>query len=238
MFSVILPTLQRSPWLLPVLDIYREHPLVAEVIVINNAGPRAPLPRLGPKVRVLDQDENIFVNPAWNLGAREAQSEHLIVSNDDVLFPPSLIDAVACRLGPSVGMIGPHTRCRHTERGRPPIFVPAYERKPLYGVLFFMARSSWVPIPDDLLVWCGDDWLFSRQTERNYFFVGPQVRTPMAVTSGSPEFSAQKYADLATYRSRYAHDDPYLERFGREARLAGGALRATHRLLGRGTTQG
>lgn len=233
MFSAIVPTLQRSPHLIRVLDTFRSHDLVDEVIVINNAGPARPLPDLGPKVRVLNPEENIYVNPAWNLGAAQAQSDFLVVSNDDVLFPRELIDGVARKLNPAGGVIGPHPSCLTARTSRPLSFRPAYHRRVPFGVLFFLARAAWVPIPDDLLIWCGDDWIFAQQHERNYTFTGPSLRTTPATTSGRPEFTALKYADLARYESAYAGDTPYERRFAAEAALSRRA-REVGRFLRRG----
>ena len=67
MFSVIIPTLQRSGKLKPLIELYSHHHLVKEVLVINNAPAAIEAPR---GVRVLDMGENIYVNPAWNLVAR------------------------------------------------------------------------------------------------------------------------------------------------------------------------
>lgn len=238
MFSVVLPTLQLSWELRPLLDLYDAHPLVGEVIVINNAP--APLEGVGRKVRVLDQPTNLFVNPSWNLGVMQARFDHLAISNDDVMFPPPLLNAVAGRLTRRVGMIGPHTSCLRPGRSRAPVFLPAYSRTPGFGTLFFMSRSDWVPIPDDLLIWCGDDFQFSRQTKRNLWFVGPRIVTPMGVTSRRAEFSSQKQADLAVFNARYRSDDPYLARFGFEAAVSRRTRRAlrTLRSLRRGPAAG
>ena len=92
-FSVIIPTLQRSEQLQTLVERCSAHPRVLEVVVINNA-PET-LQWASPKVRVLQQKRNIYVNPAWNLGARESSGKWLAIINDDVLFDPSLFDRAA-----------------------------------------------------------------------------------------------------------------------------------------------
>lgn len=72
-FSVIIPTLQRSPRLTPLIDTYVGHPDVAEVVVVNNA--LRPFHYAHDKVRVLNLDQNIFVNPSWNLGVQESRHD-------------------------------------------------------------------------------------------------------------------------------------------------------------------
>ncbi len=60
-FSVVIPTLQRSPDLHPLIEQCAAHPLVLEVLIINNS--TDPLTSESSKVRVIQQDENIYVNP-------------------------------------------------------------------------------------------------------------------------------------------------------------------------------
>ncbi|WP_322613374.1 glycosyltransferase family 2 protein [Dermacoccus abyssi] len=65
-FAVIIPTMQRSPLLWEQLPHYLASELVAEVVIINNVP--AAIDVEHPKLRVLAQERNIYVNPAWNLG--------------------------------------------------------------------------------------------------------------------------------------------------------------------------
>lgn len=224
-FSVVIPTLQRSPMLADVVALFAGHHLVREVIIINNAAPA-----LGfgdRKVRILDQDENIFVNPAWNLGVREARSPYLIISNDDLVFPPRLVDSALRRLGPRTGIIGPDKSCFLPGRDGRARFRPTYELTHAFGTLMFMARSSYVPVPDQLKIFFGDDWLFYHQRRRNLLLRGPRVVSPMSVTSGSPEFIQQMELDKDVWRSTYAGDRPYHQQFRWEAAIARRVKRTT-----------
>lgn len=104
-FSIIIPTLQRSAELRPLVAQLAEHPRVLEVIVINNAS--APLQWASPRVRVLQQGHNIFVNPAWNLGVREARGRLVAIVNDDIEMPNSLLHLASELLSrPWVGLVG------------------------------------------------------------------------------------------------------------------------------------
>lgn len=69
------------------------HPLAGEVIVVNNAS--SPLAWESPRVLVLQQDANIYVNAAGNLGVREFAFPLLAILHDDILFASSLLDHVA-----------------------------------------------------------------------------------------------------------------------------------------------
>jgi hypothetical protein len=220
--------MQFSPLLGPLLDLFGGHRLVDEILLVSNSP--APAPPARPKVRVLHSGENLFVNPSWNLGVHHARTRHVIISNDDVTFDPALIDDVARRLGPGGGIVGPHTSALKPGPDRPARFLPAYERTPGFGVLMFLAKADWVPIPDELQIWCGDDFQFHQQRKRNLWFFGRRIATTMGTTSRRPEFTEQKHRDLAIYSERWADDSPYLKRFGLEASVVN-AVRATGRRL-------
>lgn len=241
-FSVIIPTLQRAEQLPHLVAMLDGHPLVAEILIINNAV--KPLPFGGDKLRVLQPPRNIYVNAAWNWGTIEARSDLLAFANDDITIEqPELLDAVRSHLSTkSVGMIGPHPSVfAGTSRRR--VFRPVYERRYGLGTLMFMRRESFVPIPESLLIWCGDDWLFRHQEKRNYTFSGWRVHTTMGATSGAAEFSQIYERDSELFHREYASaDDPYLARFRREAAVnrylghAAGRLKALthHPVAGRG----
>lgn len=217
LFSVVIPTLQRSELLSPLVDLYAEHPLVGEIIVINNAS--APLAWNSPKVRVLQQEQNIYVNPAWNLGAAEARHDLLLISNDDIEIDPEIIDALAKRLRPSVGLIMPCTRTvnrRDTHRIR---FTPTFRRRRGAGILIAMETKAYVPIPEDLLIYCGDDWLFGKlgQQGTNLNVHGASIRTPMSVTSDDVAFSPVREKDISTFHAKYAGADGESDRLGVQA---------------------
>ena len=70
------------------LKKYQNHDLIGEILVINNRQVTG-LENLTvlSKVRVLNNGRNLFVNPAWNLGVKEAKEEKVIIANDDITIP-------------------------------------------------------------------------------------------------------------------------------------------------------
>lgn len=199
-FSVVIPTLLKSERLLPLLTMYCDHALVGDVIVINNA--TNPIAYEHRKLRVLQQARNLYVNPSWNLGVREAREELLVISNDDISFSPQVIDMVARSLRLPIGIIGPHPSTIMGPEGRFRL-SPALRRTYGYGVLMFLRRSSYIPIPDDLLISSGDSWLFYNQARPNLSMRGIRIVTEMQTTSGLSEFSDTRRRDHAIYFDRY-----------------------------------
>lgn len=208
-FSVIIPTLQRSTELDQLVDQCVSHPLVQEVIIINNA--IAPLTWDSSKVHVLQQGENIFVNPAWNLGVKSAKGDYIAIVNDDVLFSDEVFYYAARLLRlPFVGMVGPDGAFMN----RPGIAlshrIAGEGHIPLgMGVFMAMRRKDYLPIPDTMKIWGGDDWLYWTQRMPSRVLLGGDFRTDMSTTSGSVEFSPLRESDrqatlqaLATVRGR------------------------------------
>ena len=238
-FTIVIPTLQRSPLLPELVVELAASPQVHEILVINNAGHPADFGLA--KCRVINLPENIFVNAAWNLGAREARTPLLGLVNDDVLLDRRILGPIARRLDRGSGIIGPApsmVRDVHAPRRmRPqrPFFVPIYERPYAFGTAMFLRRDDYLQIPDDLKVWRGDDYLFRRQTKRNRAMYGIDIRTHMSTTSGDPAFDAIKEADMEAFQQFHA-DDPYRLRFWKEFRVARdlrSAWRRGNRVLGR-----
>jgi hypothetical protein len=79
-YSVIIPTL----WKCNLENFYKTmlifcgEPQIKEIILIDNditfkQTIKSNILNLSPKIKYYPQDENIYVNPAWNLGESEAR---------------------------------------------------------------------------------------------------------------------------------------------------------------------
>ncbi|MBB5598181.1 glycosyltransferase family 2 protein [Neomicrococcus lactis] len=198
-FSVIVPTLLRAEELQQLVQDCEDHPLVLEVLVINNA--TDPLSWNSPKVRVLQQQENIYVNPAWDLVVRESRGKYLAILNDDVLFNPKIFTFIAKWLGvPGIGIIGPNNSCLIAPNGQP-ILRPTNERPTGWGIAMFMRRDAYTAIPEELRVFYGDDWLFRNSPRTNWTHGNYPIPTEMSVTSGDPKFNPIIAADDEVWRN-------------------------------------
>lgn len=205
MFSVVIPTMQKSALLWPLLEVLQTHPDVDEILIVNNSD--RDLDRdLPPKAKQIYQGPNLYVNPAWNLGAEAAQSKILAIANDDIEIDAELLSNVAAtfRLDDTFGMIGPSREVvfeRKRERYRT---SRVWEVPAGYGVLFFMRREDYVPIPDPMLIYAGEYWLFWQQERPNLEFHGACLVTEMHTTSGATSFSRIKADDRTAYERAMA----------------------------------
>ena len=107
MFSIIIPTMQKDVEILNKLIFeLDDSSLVDEILIIDNS--TKGFLSNSKKVRVIVPKENLFVNPAWNLGVREAKNEIVGIFNDDILLPLNFIEEVNnfIQKTPGFGIIG------------------------------------------------------------------------------------------------------------------------------------
>jgi hypothetical protein len=212
MFSVVIPTIRKSANLDKLMAVYSAHPMVTEVLIVNNSG--QPLQNLTSKVREIYCGPNIYVNPAWNMGARAATGEVLALSNDDIVIDGGLLDYVAdFLLKKSVGVVGVGRESIEEVTVIPGI-RREHIRNPYFGTLIFIPRENYIPVPSDLLIYCGDDWLFYTQRRENWAVAWPMASSEMNASVGSSsrlmdvarsdtELWAAKYWPKLRRRPRY-----------------------------------
>ena len=107
-----------------------------------------------------------------------------------------------------------------------PLLRRTYARTWGFGSLMFLERDHWLPIPSDMKIIYGDDYLFHRQRHRNYHLFGVPIVTEMSTTSSRDEFTGQAAEDARLYEQRWARESPYLRRFRVTAAFAGLQQRA------------
>ena len=73
-YSIIIPTLWKSNRTDKLLKDLEECEYVDEIIVIDNSSIYETDRTIG-KIRMISKGENIYVNPAWNLGIKIAKNE-------------------------------------------------------------------------------------------------------------------------------------------------------------------
>lgn len=179
--QLVIPTLWRPAALVAALEGYLHSPAVERVIVIDNAPALRPAAVRAlephPRLLLLAQPENLYVNPAWNLGLAQIASGSSLVGilNDDIQIPACVLEgllAQAPAAGTVVGLLPPP----ETAAPGPPspayplVLEPFPYRRELsigsqcrgFGSALFLRRGDFVPIPSSLQIWFGDDWILQR----------------------------------------------------------------------------
>ena len=223
LFSVITPTMWRCP------DLFEQsltrlvaHDLVDEIIIINNAVELTPnWPVLNnSKVKMLNQESNIKVNPAWNLGIQTSSNPLICLANDDILFDTRLFDRIRPQLTTDAGVFGiisGEAKFGHPELTDGAIdFIEWAPGKIIHGFgqLMLIHKSNWTPIIDGLEIYFGDDFVFHCQLaahRKNYMIANIRYQSPYAATSSDQAIVAGFYDRERPIFSNWFTQNPIVE---------------------------
>ena len=187
MYTVILPTMwiaQEIAMMLPLIDA---HPLIGEILVINNNIPNTPnwfKNGKWKKVKAFNPPSNIYICPAWNLGVKHAKYDKICILSDDTLFDMTVFDFLYDKIIEDNGCIGldhrliyqPHQtplkklgilKSPNMKLERAPdvdgIGIGGGFKCPTngYAMLWFWHKSNYIPIPDQCKNWFGDVFLYN-----------------------------------------------------------------------------
>jgi hypothetical protein len=201
-FSVIIPTMWVSDFIYELLDNLESSPLVGEIILIDNNKSKRPAHiNNTDKIRIIEQEENIYVNPAWNLGVELSKFDNLCISNDDLVWNTDILPYILEDI--NLGVIGQSTSNYY--EGEEDIGInPITERVWGWGCCFFIHKSNWLPIPEGLKIACGDDYLIKHippfELKGNKLKIPPH---PWSVsrTSSKNEFKTIQDEDITLFKS-------------------------------------
>ena len=177
-FSVVIPTMWKAnEILIPMLQKLCDHPLVDEIIIINNDEPNTPTNTIlqNTKIKLFGFGKNIYVNPAWNFGVSVAKNDKICILNDDMWFDLQLFEKVSPYVVPENGVTGLCTSSviptRDTDDNI--INIQNYTDGSItiletntehawagFGTLMFIHKSNWENIPDGMNVFSGDNFIF------------------------------------------------------------------------------
>ena len=130
---------------------------VQEIIIIDNNYISRPSDILfTEKIKLVKQENNIGVNPAWNLGVDLALNNNLCIANDDLQFDCKVFQYLQDKVTQSVGMIGLVIQDQQSE------FTLEMAEDLFFGYActFFINKNNYIHIPEDVKIFFGDNWLF------------------------------------------------------------------------------
>jgi glycosyltransferase involved in cell wall biosynthesis len=167
-FSVIIPTIWNGTKLPQLLKNLYECEQVGEVILINNAKDKTPDFERHEKLLYVEPNQNIFVNPAWNMGTRLAKYDYIINTQDDLVFDVDNLtkfinyaDSVGHSLK-NLGIIGMHLDNFYMEPDtQPELELINFDNSKGGGwaCCLIYHRSNWVQVPEGIKIYYGDNFL-------------------------------------------------------------------------------
>jgi hypothetical protein len=193
-YSVVIPTMWKSNRILSMINILENSKYVKEIILIDNNPKEKPvLPNLS-KLIYYTENENIFVNPAWNKGY-ELSNYNLILCNDDIEIPN--IDDVLLLISNSdydfVGISFEESK---------DLKISDIKSFPSNGYGSFIYVKNYIKIPEEYKIYKGDVILFENNKKKgvmyNPFLIGERSIT----LNSDPELFSIARKDLDLYKKK------------------------------------
>lgn len=216
--SVIIPTIQKNRAVLDkVVARLNEDDSVSEILIINNAQAPMSVSNDAAKFKIFNMSQNIFVNPAWNLGIQNIQNDIFLIINDDILpvkdFVTKVIESgildkkTTGLVGINPDFINQNDRTTTVnidypeENGCTLSFVTMnnYRNTGDWGSAFFGRKKNYYMIPNELRIIFGDNYLLYKNLSNaklNYQMCGLPFNHIHSLSSASPEFSAVISSDI------------------------------------------
>ena len=219
--SVIIPTVQKNLVVLKsLLDILISDSVVDEILIINNVSKKLDIEL--EKVKVLQQERNLYVNASWNLGVELAKNDIFLIINDDIL-PCRNLCSTMCSIkvldNEKVGLIGIDNafikqRAKDTKELEEPspkgdmMFteVKHYFSTGDWGSAFFGRKRSYYKIPSDLKIIFGDNYLLyknNKDGKDNYAMCNFYFNHIHSLSSSSPEFREIIKKDIENFKKYF-----------------------------------
>lgn len=216
-YSVIVPTLWKSNLdkFYETLQNFCEDDRVKEIILIDNDiafkhSTKSKILELS-KLKYYPQEENIYVNQAWNLGALESHGKHLMIVNDDfhITSKKTLKNIIKTHQDNKdiyTSIYGISTSCYIEEPTSNKIYLTDNEgRGTGWGCFFILHRYTWTDIPNELKIWFGDDYLTKHVLSNGgkvYTFKNIKA-SPFSQTLSSQTFNSIIDNDTKIYFEKY-----------------------------------
>jgi hypothetical protein len=198
-YSIIIPTLWKSNRIHELLRDLIGSEFVDEIILIDNAGKYFEYYEALDKVKLVQVEENIYVNPAWNLGIKIAKNDCITLLNDDINFDPNIFGIIDKNVLDAFGIIGMGEGNYKTpiDKERGPyldIWKPGVNDWG-WGCFIMLNKKDWIDIPDNIKIWYGDNFIKDvnpapKSSLRNF-----RVETEMSTTSDGDEWNDRKKED-------------------------------------------
>lgn len=193
-YSMIIPTMWQSDLINNICSNYPSSEYIDEIIIIDNDKSLSPN-FSHEKVRILKEEDNIYVNPAWNKGVNLSKNDFIIISNDDVYIED--IDF----LFKEIDTLDFDIMCIDVKFSNKKSCVEITklnsksERLSGYGSFFIMKKEKYIHIPEDIKIWYGDDILFD-YNENRYCFSVPVVKFYTSKTLNNPKNRSRNFKKI------------------------------------------
>lgn len=171
MFTIVIPTMWRPDTFEEQLNSLCCSEYVDEIILINNNKDLTPDFEIlnNRKILHINPSENLIVNPSWNLGVMLSNNNNICLLNDDILFDIDVFKFMSSHKDKHLCGLSMSNNNSEFE------IKQANERTHGFGCMIFVRKDTYPYIPNNLLMFFGDDYLFNINKfngNKNYYILG------------------------------------------------------------------
>jgi hypothetical protein len=201
-YSVIIPTLWKSNRTDKLLKDLEECRYVDEIIIIDNASIYK-TDRTIDKIRMISFGENIYVNPAWNLGIKVAKNDLVALINDDINFNTNVFGVIDENILNQFGIVGMgednyKEQIDETKGPYLDVWKPGVNDWG-WGCFIMLNKKDWINIPENIKIWYGDNIIKDVNPSPKACLRNFKVETEMSTTSDEKEWDDVKKKDYENF---------------------------------------
>ena len=202
-YSIIIPTLWKSNRTHKLLSDLIKCQYVDEIILIDNAGKFFEYYEALDKVKLVKVEENIYVNPAWNLGIKIAKNDLIALVNDDINFDTNIFGVIDENVLNQFGIVGMGEGNYKDEidDSKGPyldVWKPGVNDWG-WGCMILLDKKNWIDIPEDIKIWYGDNIIKDVNPSPKACLRNFKVETEMSTTSDEKEWDEVKKNDYENF---------------------------------------
>jgi hypothetical protein len=154
-FSVVIPTMWSSDKINCFIMELNESTLIDDIVLIDNETNKTPkFINQIEKINHIKNNENIYVNPSWNIGVALCKNSNIIISNDDLCIKN--IDRILFKiLKTNYDLIGlDYINLNKTNSVNIDDKIGGMTKG--FGCFFYIKKDKYISIPDEIKIWYGD----------------------------------------------------------------------------------
>lgn len=188
-FTIGIPTIWKSERINKLVEDLQSEERVDEILIIDNLHLYDGRFDTLNKVRIIQPEENLYVNPSWNRIVDESKNDLIALVNDDINFDTIVFSYFNEELLLHIGITGMgEENYKQTEFEGTPIITDAkYTSDSGWGCLIILHKSHWIYIPHQLKIWYGDNFIKEHNLYPNATLRGFPIQTEMSTTSDLDE---------------------------------------------------
>ena len=203
-FTIGMPTIWKSERINQLVEELNSSDKIGEILIIDNLHLYDGRFNGLDKVRIIQPEENLYVNPSWNRIVTESEHNSIALLNDDINFDVSIFDRFSDEGLLQTGIIG-QAQSNYTDTvvtGDPIIEDATRTSDWGWGCFIIFHKEHWMPIPNEIKIWYGDNFIKERNPIQKWRLVGLPIQTEMSSTSDLEEVRSVRDRDGHIWRNQ------------------------------------